>query len=105
MNDNIAQTEILPSARDISISTRVVKIIAFSLVLLLAIAGTTLGTITLVQLTHTRNQLTQTQQSLSRTQGQLSTVSRSFSACPRASITSASSMGGSSRTAPTPTAM
>ena len=74
MNDYIPQTEILPPARDISISTRVVKVIAFSLVLLLAIAGTTLGTITLVQLTHTRNQLTQTQQSLSRTQGQLSSA-------------------------------
>ena len=55
MNESIPQTEILPPARDISISTRVVKVIAFSLVLLLAIAGTTLGTITLVQLTHTRN--------------------------------------------------
>jgi hypothetical protein len=56
------------------ISTRVVKVIAMSLVLLLAIAGTALGTIALVQLTHTRNQLTQTQQSLGRAQGQLSTA-------------------------------
>jgi hypothetical protein len=74
MNDYIPQTEILPPARDISISTRVVKIIALSLVLLLAIAGTTLGTIALAQLTQARNQLTQTQESLSRTQGQLSTA-------------------------------
>ena len=74
MNDYIPQTEIPPPARDISISTRVVKVIAFSLVLLLAIAGTTLGTITLVQLTHTRNQLTQTQQSLTQTKDQLSTA-------------------------------
>jgi xanthine/uracil/vitamin C permease (AzgA family) len=74
MNDYIPQTEIPPPARDISISARAVRVIAFSLVLLLAIAGTTLGTITLVQLTHTRNQLTQTQQSLTQAKDQLSTA-------------------------------
>ena len=75
MNDTTPQTEILPPApKQISVSTRLVKGIAFTLVIMLAIAGTTIGTITMFQLNTTRHQLSQTQSQLSTTQGQLSTA-------------------------------
>ena len=94
MNDYIPQTEILPPARDISISTRVVKVIAFSLVLLLAIAGTTLGTITMLQLNTTRQQLAQTQSQLSNTKSQLSTAQSQLT-CIEPSIDYLSQFAGS----------
>lgn len=80
MNDTTPQTEILPPApKQISVSTRLMKGIAFTLVILLAIAGTTIGTITMLQLNTTRHQLSQTQSQLSTTQGQLGTAQAQLS--------------------------
>ena len=51
------------------------KILAGSAVVILAIAGTTLGTISMVQLSHTRHALAQTQAKLSTTQTEVQCMS------------------------------
>ena len=65
--------------KQISVSARLLKGISFTLIALLAIAGTTLGTITIFQLNNTRHQLTQTQASLSQTQSELSATEAQLS--------------------------
>ena len=56
------------------ITKKLFKILAGSAVVILAIAGTTMGIITVVQLNHTQHALTQTQAQLSSTQAQLSST-------------------------------
>ncbi len=51
------------------------KILAGSAIVILAIAGTTLGTISMVQLSHTRHALAQTQAQLSAAQAEVQCMS------------------------------
>jgi hypothetical protein len=56
----------------IQLKMKLFKVLAGSAVVILAIAGTTMGIITMVQLNHTQHALTQTQAQLSSAQAQLS---------------------------------
>ena len=57
-----------------AITKKLFKILAGSAIVILAIAGTTMGIITMVQLNHTQHALTQTQAQLSSTRAQLSST-------------------------------
>lgn len=58
----------------IQLKMKLFKILGASAVVILAIAGTTMGIITMVQLNHTQHALAQTQTQLSSTQAQLSST-------------------------------
>jgi hypothetical protein len=82
-------------------SKKLVKILAGSMIASLAIAGTTLGIISMVELSHTRHTLTetrhtltQTRHALAQTQGQLSTTQTEVQ-CMSPTINYLSQFGGS----------
>ena len=64
-----------PNRQTGTIMKKVFKILAGSAIVILAIAGTTLGIISMVQLSHTRHALAQTQAQLSATQTEVQCMS------------------------------
>ena len=70
------------------------KILAGSVIVILAIAGTTLGTISMVQLSHTRHTLAQTRHTLAQTQVRLGTTQIEVQ-CMTPTINYLSQFGGS----------